>query len=80
MWGGGDIVDKVGGVCRTEGVATARHQSRFLFKSFVEGEKVILPCLQDLVLGNFAVPFGAILWGGVRLEEQRGCNGGEKVV
>ena len=42
---GCDIVDKGGGVCRTKGVAAARYQSRFPFESFVEGEKLILPCL-----------------------------------
>ena len=73
-------MDEGGGVCVTKGVAAACHQYQFPFKRFVEGEELVLPCLQDLVLGNFAVPFGAILWGGVRLEEQRGCNGGEKVV
>ena len=32
-----------GGVCGTNGVAAARHQSRFLFKRFVEGEELVLP-------------------------------------
>ena len=73
-------MDKGGGVCVTEGVAVARRQSRFPFERFVEGEEVILLCLQGLVLEDFAVPFGAVLGEGVRLEERRGCDGSEKVV
>ena len=67
-------------MCGTEGVAAARRQSRFPFESFVEGEEVILPHLKGLILGDFAVPFGAVLWEGVRLEEQGGCDGNKKVI
>ena len=51
-------------VCGTEGVAADRRQSRFPFEIFVEGEEVILPRLQGLVLGDFAIPLGAVLGGG----------------
>ena len=73
-------MDEGGGVCGTEGVAAACCQSQLPFESFVEGEEIILPRLQGLVLGDFAVPFGAVLGEGVRLEERGGCDGGEKVV
>ena len=33
-----------------------------------------------MVLGDLAVPFGVVLREGVRLEEQRGCDGDKKVV
>ena len=78
--GGWDAVDEDGGVCGSEGVATARRQSPYPSKSFVEGEEVILPRLQGLVLGDFAIPLGAVLGGGARLEELVGCDDGEKVV
>ena len=78
--GGCDVVDKGGGVCGTEGVAAACRQSRLPFESFVEEEELILPCLQGLVLGDFAVLFGAVLGEGFCLEERGGYNGGEKVV
>ena len=73
-------MDKGGGVCGTKGVAAARCWSLFLFERFLEGEEVILPCLHGLVLWYFFVPFGAVLGERVRLEEQRGCDGGKNVV
>ena len=73
-------MDEGGGVCRSEGVAAACRQSCFLFKSFLEGEEVILPRLQGLVFRYFAVPLGAVLWEGVCLEDQGRCDGSKKVV
>ena len=35
----------------------------------MEGEEIILPRLQGLVLGYFVAPFGAVLGEGVSLEE-----------
>ena len=67
-------------MCGTEGVDAARRQSRLPFESFVKGEEVILPRLQGLVFWDFSVPLGAVLGEGVLLEEQGGCDGGEKVV
>ena len=73
-------MDEGGRVCGTKGVATACRQSQLPFESFVEGRKIILPRLQGLVIGDFAVSFGAVLGGVVRLEEQGGCDGSKKVV
>ena len=73
-------MDEGGRVCGTKGVAAARRQYRLPFESFVEGEEVILPHLQGLFFGDFAVPIGAVLGEGVSLEEQGGCDGREKVV
>ena len=67
-------------VCGTKGVAAAHRQSRFMFEGFVEGEEVITPRLQGLVLGDFPILLGVALGEGVRLEEQGGCDVGEKVV
>ena len=74
---GCDAVDEDGEVCGSEGFTAARRQSRLLLESLVEGEEVILPRLQGLVFRDFVVPLGAVLGGGVRLEEQVRCDGGK---
>ena len=61
-------MDEGDGVSGTEGVTAARRQYQFSFESFLEGEEVILPCFQGLILWDFALPFGAILGERVRLE------------
>ena len=70
-------VDDDGGVCGSKGAAAACRQYHLPFKILVEGEELILPRLQGLVLRDFFVPLGAVLREGVRLEEQGGCDGGE---
>ena len=69
-------MDEGGGVCGTEGVAAAHRQYQFPFDSFLEGEELILPFLQGLVLGDFAVLFGSVLGEGVHLEERGGYEDG----
>ena len=73
-------MDEGGKVCGIKGVATACRQYRLPFDRFVEGEEVILPRLQVLVLWDYSVPLGAVLGEGFRLEERGGCGGREKVV